>query len=148
MRIQPVQQQNYIKYNSQKVNFKGEFVKNKDIKYLMQKSNIGALKRFKEVLQNIKKVKDGLIFWVESAEFETEIHNGSETYWYENYYLYKQNGQDKETKRTLAYVYDDVPYSQKLSKINEELEYFYEKEIPPEDKNNMCKEIEGLFIEE
>lgn len=146
MQVQPIQQHHYTSCNRQKINFKGEFVYNDDLKILMKKSNIGSLKRFKELVNFIKKVQDNLIFWVERVESEYEIHNGSDTAISEYYYLHKQNGQDKKTDETITHIYEETPYSAKLSEINEGLEHFYGNNIPIENKNSLINEIEELLI--
>ena len=147
MRIQPIQQHsNYTYNNRQKPSFKGEFVKNKPIDELISCSDIGGLQRFKELVQNIKKVNDDSIFWVELVESEYDINNGSDTAYDYDYYLHTQKGQDKKTDKTLVSVYDSVPYESKLSKINEGLEKFYQNEIPAKDKRGLINEIDELLI--
>lgn len=147
MKVKAVQQHNYASCNRRNINFKGEFVKNDALNTLMRTSNIGGLKRFKELVQSIKKVQDNLIFWVERVESEYEIHNGSDTATDISYYLHKQSGQDKKTDKILASIYDEIPYSAKLSKVNEALEEFYKNDIPIEDKTNLMNEIEELLID-
>jgi len=147
MRIQPIQQHsNYTYNNRQKPSFKGEFVRNEAIETLMSCSDIGGLKRFKELVQNMKNVKDDSIFWVELVESEYEIHNGSDTAYDYDYYLYKQKGQNKRTKRQIAHVYDDVPYESKLAEVNEGLEKFYENKFPAKRKKDIINEIDELLI--
>ena len=147
MRIQPIQQHsNYTCKNRQKPSFKGEFIRNEAIDTLMSCSDIGGLKRFKELVQNIKKVNDDSIFWVELVEWEYDINNGSDTAYDYDYYLHTQKGQDKKTDKKLVTIYDKVPYESKLSKVNEGLEKFYGNKIQDKNKGNLIKEIDELLI--
>ena len=147
MQIQPIQQYPTYKCNNrQKPSFKGEFVRNESLEDLMMSSDIGGLKRFKELVQNIKNVKDDSIFWVERVKSEYDINNGSDTAIDISYYLHTQKGQNKKTSKKLVYIYEDVPYESKLSKINEGLEKFYENKIKTEDKNDIINEIDKLLI--
>lgn len=147
MRIQPTQQHtNNTCYSHQKMNFKGEFVRTKPLQELMMCSDIGGLKRFKELVNEMKEVKDNLIFWVERIDSEYEIHNGSDTEIDVSYYLHKQSEQNEKTNKKLTCIYEDIPSSSKLSKINEALEKFYKNDILVEDRNNLINGIDELLI--
>ena len=148
MKVQAIQQhQNYTSCNRRNINFKGEFVKNETLNTVMKISNIGGLKRFKELVQSIKKIQDNLIFWVERSVYSRPINNGSDTELVITYYLYKQNKQNGTEKEKIGYIYDEIPYEAKLSKVNEALEKFYKNDIPADEKNNLMNEIEELLID-
>ena len=147
MKIQPINNNtNYTSCNCKKVNFKGEFLQNADFNYIMKCSNAGDLKRFKELLQKIKKVQDNLIFWVKGFYGRSEIYDNSGSSSFVD--LKKQIGEDKKTKKTLTTMYNDrMPDELKLSWIIRTLEEFYKDVIPIEDKNNLMNEIKELLTE-
>ena len=144
MKIQPISNNtNYASYNRKKINFRGEFRANEALDYVMIWSSAGDLKNFKDLLQRIKKVQDNLIFWVESFSGRSEIYGGGGT----DYYLYKQNGEDKKTEETLVGMREDVSPSLRLAKINCEIENLYKNVISIEDKNGLMNEIKELLTE-
>ena len=149
MKIQPIQQnQCYAPCKSQKVNFKGEFPikKNKDLIYLMKEADIGSVKRFNELLSQIKNIPDNLKFWVEEHDSEYETNGGRDTAISEHYYLYMQEGQNEKTKKTLAYIFEDTPRWARLTEVNMALERFYGDKIPVDSKEKLIKESENSIV--
>ena len=124
MKVYPIN--NYSVQNNTKPCFKGEFVQNTDLKKLIKHSNKDGVKRFEGIIQQIKKIPDNIVFWI--GEFYSE--NDAEKTMDLSYDLFRQIGNDKDTKKFMKYFWaKDIPASLRLSKVNEEIEKFYGDKI-------------------
>ena len=155
MKVQAINDTNrYYKYDN--MNFKAEFLNTQDLKYVMRHSPIETLNEFNKILQKIKRVKDNVIFWVESHWSTVDINNGSDEKIINEYMLYKQIGQDEKTKKCLtipcsydAYDYDgDENIKFKLAGINAYLKDTYKDVFAFENaqRAEITDEIEKLLV--
>ena len=144
----------YYKYDN--TNFKGQFLKTRDLEYVMSSSPIESLNEFNKILQKIKSVNDNIIFWVESHWTTIDINNGSDEKSVEEYMLYKQIGQDKKTKKWLDIPWRYKAYDSyggennkfKLAGINAYLKDMYKDIFTSENKQRaeITKDIRKFLI--
>ena len=144
----------YYKYDN--TNFKGQFLKTRDLEYVMGLAPTGSLNEFNGILKKIKDVNDNIIFWVESHWTTIDINNGSDEKSVEEYMLYKQIGQDEKTKKWLdipwrykAYdSYGDENNKFKLAGINAYLKDMYKDVFASESEQRaeITKDIRKFLI--
>jgi hypothetical protein len=155
MKVQAVNNTNkYYKYDN--INFKAEFLKTRDLEYVMSSSPIESLNEFNKILQKIKSVKDNVVFWVESHWSTVDINNGSSEKSIEEYWLYKQIGQDEKTKKWLDIPWRYKAYDSyggennkfKLAGINAYLKDMYKDVFASESEQRaeITNEIDKLLI--
>ena len=72
-----------VENNNLQVNFKGNVVDNRELRYAIhQAKSVKELLRFKNAVENANKVKDGKEFWLEEIKRNTYLfmHDGTATY--------------------------------------------------------------------
>jgi len=149
MKIAPIS--NYEQYKLNNTNFKGTIVNNQDLKYLIQLSNVDGKIGFKNILQTIPKVNDGLVFEIKSTFYDNDefgLGDGnSGTY----YFLYKRSEQDSKPKLPILSIdsnnYPYNGYNIWLSIINDAIRAEYPQLFPPEVEIESKQEIEKLLAE-
>ncbi len=131
----------YVQNNSNKKPcFKGEFIQTNALNELMKYSNPSELIRFKELLEQIKKVPDNVFFWVNKYFTECETQ-GPDMDIITTYRLYKQAGNDTKTRKWVWSIYDD-----ELNEMNRKIEELYKEQITLESKENLINKINGILL--
>lgn len=147
MKILPISSSYQQNNRKQNTNFKGEFIKTATLDNIMRYSSPESLKRFTEIVEQIKKVPDNLFFWVNThySEYETQ---GPDIGISHSYYLFKQEGKDTKTKDKLEVIYDDItPSVSRLTEINKKLEQIYEGKITSSNRQELIDKINGFLVQ-
>lgn len=147
MRIQPVQQQsNYKSCKPQNLNFKGVVKRGKYLSEFMAYSNTEDLQKFRNILQQMKKIADNRVHWI-----------GKNFFWDSDYYevCYKPNGDSRKVDRFGYISMEKIPRTERLTALNKAFENFYAGKINLEEKSNhseenkynLIKEIDELLVD-
>ena len=147
MRIQPVQQQsNYKSCKPQNLNFKGVVKRGKYLREFMAYSNTEDLQKFRNILQQMKKIADNRVHWI-----------GKTFFWDVEYYevRHKPIGDSMKVDKFGYISTEKTPRTKRLPALNKTFEDFYtgkinikEKTNPAEEsKENIVKEINELLVD-
>ena len=150
MHVQRIQNINY----NNKTSFKGEFVKNSAIKGIMNKSQPEDLKIFKDILKQMKSIKDNAFFGLYKFNVEADRKEKFGEDVVVSYDLYQQDGKDNiKYGNNLTWFWEDEILTG-LPIINDELKGFYDDKIildnyaNIENKEDLIEEIDKLLINE
>lgn len=147
MKVYPISSSFAQKNSNQKPCFKGEFIQTKALNELMKESNPGGIIRFRELVEQIKKVPDNVVYWVNKRTVEHETH-GPDTYFESTFSVYKQTGDDINTRKWVWSIYDNIPDRLKLHEINREIEDYYGNKITMETKDNLMNQVNELLVQD
>ncbi|GEM_PF-2353548 len=119
-------------------NFKGRFIFNTAMREIVESSGKTELARFKNVLNAMEKIDDGLYFGLHKRIKFYELNNQKIGY-VVNYKIFKQNGNDETTQEFISSISsgsNDIAHN-KLSLISKAIEDFYLKIAEKDSKSEL-----------
>ena len=140
---------NYEQYKVKNTNFKGTVVNNEALNTLVHISNLDGKIGFKNILQTIPKVKDGLVFEITQKFYDTDEYGIGDGVSGECYHLYKKSEQDPNPKLPIFSIdSNEYPYYAGtiwLSLINDKIRAEYPDLFSSETKDTESASIIKLL---